>query len=670
MKNELIFTVLGIAAFANLSIAQNSGTSALPIPEGYKVVSSNISGNGQTAIVGIQKDAELKYLSFKKQNGTFGAASENNPLNQLIGEGVIPLNPSQSNDGSEIYFAANNNGNTDIFVITKKKGQWSNHVSLGDSINSPENEQYPAISPDGNTIYFTRLSTKAIDKRCGVIFTSHRNPGGVWNKAVDVPEPVTLGCDAAPYVCPDNKTIYFSSIREGQGKGGFDIYYTQRVDDKMWIIPIPMDTVNLQGDDFSPTFDYESKKMYLVQQDVKKKSNYNLYSANLPGNFMHQPVARFYGKVLDKANNRPMASSITVTDVFSSNVLSIFKTDDITGDYDFFLNGYNGMFLDYTSPNYSHYIEEITPDGKEHKQNNTIFPKVELTLNVFDSDMYEALSSDISITADGKKQNIKIEEFAKGRYKMDLPIGKNYTLKVTKDRYDDFEFDFNLNQVVIFDSFERDAELKSNKSRIIVKVRGLEPGATTDVTISNLSTATRFSTTLTTDANGQCELLARKGDTYSIDIMKKGYTMFNQEVKIEQNGGKDDYEVIAEIAKLQENVKITIPNINFETNSSVLDPSSYENLNKVVSLLKLNPDIKIELSAHTDDKGTDAYNMKLSQQRAASVVSFITNKGIDKTRIVSKGYGESQPLVPNTDDNNRALNRRVELKILGTVSNQ
>ena len=84
----------------------------------------------------------------------------------------------------------------------------------------------------------------------------------------------------------------------------------------------------------------------------------------------------------------------------------------------------------------------------------------------------------------------------------------------------------------------------------------------------------------------------------------------------------------------------------------------------------MNTGIEIELSAHTDDKGSDDYNNKLSDQRAASVAAYIVSKGIDPARLVSKGYGKTQPLVPNTNDENRAKNRRVELKILSTNSNQ
>ena len=76
--------------------------------------------------------------------------------------------------------------------------------------------------------------------------------------------------------------------------------------------------------------------------------------------------------------------------------------------------------------------------------------------------------------------------------------------------------------------------------------------------------------------------------------------------------------------------------------------------------LKTNPNIKIDVQGHTDNKGGADYNKKLSDRRAASVKKYLVSKGIDSSRLVSHGYGAEMPVVPNTTDQNRALNRRVQ----------
>jgi outer membrane protein OmpA-like peptidoglycan-associated protein len=87
-------------------------------------------------------------------------------------------------------------------------------------------------------------------------------------------------------------------------------------------------------------------------------------------------------------------------------------------------------------------------------------------------------------------------------------------------------------------------------------------------------------------------------------------------------------------------------------------------LERLVTLMKENTSMKIEISSHTDDKGSDDYNMKLSQMRAQSVVDFLIEKGIAKERLTAKGYGETVPIAPNDTDEGRQLNRRTEFKIL------
>lgn len=91
---------------------------------------------------------------------------------------------------------------------------------------------------------------------------------------------------------------------------------------------------------------------------------------------------------------------------------------------------------------------------------------------------------------------------------------------------------------------------------------------------------------------------------------------------------------------------------------------SFVELDRVVKLLNENPAIEIEMSAHTDSKGSDEYNFKLSDNRAKSVRDYIVSKGIAENRISSQGYGETKPVATNDTDDGRQLNRRVEFTIL------
>jgi OmpA-OmpF porin, OOP family len=106
-------------------------------------------------------------------------------------------------------------------------------------------------------------------------------------------------------------------------------------------------------------------------------------------------------------------------------------------------------------------------------------------------------------------------------------------------------------------------------------------------------------------------------------------------------------------------VKIT-QQIHFAYNKAAIKPESTPILDAVFEVLNKNSDIRLEIQGHTDSQGSDTYNKNLSDQRAAAVRKYLVSRGIDPSRIVSKGYGEEQPIVDNDTDENRALNRRVQ----------
>jgi len=114
---------------------------------------------------------------------------------------------------------------------------------------------------------------------------------------------------------------------------------------------------------------------------------------------------------------------------------------------------------------------------------------------------------------------------------------------------------------------------------------------------------------------------------------------------------------------------IVLKDVLYEFNKAELTPDSKEKLDHLYTIMVDNPTIEIELSAHTDSKGNDAYNMDLSNKRAQSCVDYLVEKGVSANRMTSKGYGETRPIAPNElakgKDNpeGRALNRRTEFKV-------
>ncbi|MCS7019588.1 MAG: OmpA family protein [Cytophagales bacterium] len=104
--------------------------------------------------------------------------------------------------------------------------------------------------------------------------------------------------------------------------------------------------------------------------------------------------------------------------------------------------------------------------------------------------------------------------------------------------------------------------------------------------------------------------------------------------------------------------------LTFASNSSELNPAAKKSLEKLAKLLISKPNVILEIGAHTDDLGNDETNLQLSQRRAESVVAYLLDLGVPSKQMRPKGYGESQPKVPNTSEHNRKKNRRVEFKLI------
>lgn len=107
--------------------------------------------------------------------------------------------------------------------------------------------------------------------------------------------------------------------------------------------------------------------------------------------------------------------------------------------------------------------------------------------------------------------------------------------------------------------------------------------------------------------------------------------------------------------------KLVLEGVNFDFDKATLRQEDVSELDKNVEALKAWGDVNIEVAGHTDSKGSDAYNMKLSQQRAEAVRNFLISRGVAADRLTAKGYGESQPVADNATEEGRFKNRRVEL---------
>ncbi|HBX50171.1 MAG: hypothetical protein A2309_11755 [Bacteroidetes bacterium RIFOXYB2_FULL_35_7] len=126
----------------------------------------------------------------------------------------------------------------------------------------------------------------------------------------------------------------------------------------------------------------------------------------------------------------------------------------------------------------------------------------------------------------------------------------------------------------------------------------------------------------------------------------------------------DSFEGIDNVTNVEEGVSVTLINIFFKLNEAVLTEASYPELDKLVRLLNEYPNMHIEIEGHTDNTGTEAFNLKLSLDRANAVASYLQSKKIKKKRMTIKGYGDKKPVADNSTEEGRYKNRRVNFTIL------
>lgn len=182
-----------------------------------------------------------------------------------------------------------------------------------------------------------------------------------------------------------------------------------------------------------------------------------------------------------------------------------------------------------------------------------------------------------------------------------------------------------------------------------------------DIELVNLKSGKSYKSS-ESDLDGNYMLCLPSDAEYALTVNKKKYLFYSENIKLEHEGS-----ILVKNFKLQPlevGEQVRLDNIFFELNSSDLKDESLVELNKIIKFMASNPFLVIEIGGHTDNSGSKAYNLNLSDNRARSVKDALVQRGIPSDRIQTKGYGMSVPLNTNSSEQERALNRRTELKII------
>ena len=172
-----------------------------------------------------------------------------------------------------------------------------------------------------------------------------------------------------------------------------------------------------------------------------------------------------------------------------------------------------------------------------------------------------------------------------------------------------------------------------------------------------------FISKLQTDEDGNYLVTLPVGKDYAFNVNRKGYLFYSDNFSLAKNTPDTDFVINIPLQPIEKGATIVLKNIFFDTRKFDLKRESKSELDKLVTLLNENPNLKIQIDGHTDNVGQEKDNLLLSTNRAKAVVGYLLSKSINPQRLTYKGFGSTKPVASNTTDTDRALNRRTELFI-------
>lgn len=184
------------------------------------------------------------------------------------------------------------------------------------------------------------------------------------------------------------------------------------------------------------------------------------------------------------------------------------------------------------------------------------------------------------------------------------------------------------------------------------------------VQLYDINTDSLVQQVVSDEVNGEYTIVLSDGGQYALYVSAPGYLLHSRSFDYTTSKALSPVALDVYLEPIKSGAAMVLNNLFFDTGKYALELKSKTELNKLITFMQQNPKVSVEISGHTDDVGSDQANQLLSEQRAKSVVAYLTANGISQNRIRYKGYGETKPVVANSSEENRQQNRRIELRVL------
>ncbi len=476
---------------------------------------------------------------------------------------------------------------------------------LNNKVNAEKLQYFPIITADEEMMIFVRRKSYE-NKDDENLFVSYKKDGD-WDTPVPIADINTPRNEGTCTMSADGKFLIFSSCEgnpERRVLGRCDLFISFRTGDK-WSTPENMGPIiNSAAWESQPSLSADGRELYFISDRHGGSGGNDIWVSRKDENNQ-------WGKPV------PLPSPInTPLDELAPFIHANGKTLYFASDFHKGLGGFD-LF-------------------KAEKQNDKTWGKPQNLGYPINTHLNQV---GLFVTADGKKGYYSVEE-NKGHIISQSIIHEFEMPKESKN-----EVLTSYVKGVIYDA--------NTKEKLNAKIE------LKDIVSKNTDAIVESD-----PVSGQYLFVINHGSEYALNVSKKDYLFQSVAFDFKQQSGNEPVILDIFLEKIQKGTAVTLNNIFFESAKwEILEKSTAE-LDNVYLFLQKNPTLKIEISGHTDDVGSESDNLKLSENRAKSVTEYLVKKGISQDRISTQGYGEKKPKFPNDSDKNRSGNRRIEFKIL------
>ncbi len=553
-------------------------------------------------------------------------------------------------------------------LSAKSKGRKWKTKSLKGSINHiAYKETSISIDDYGNAYYVTNRRGGQGGKD---IWVSHQKGDYRFKKAKNMGKTINTAFDEeGVFVTPDGNTLFFSS-KGLKGMGGFDVYKTTKNGDGTWNEPINMGhPINSPADElfYHPTAD----TMVAIYSTIRSDSygGLDIYKIQIDPRIPFKLI----GSVADIEDGRILPASVNVYDIKTQRLLKSTQVDTLAGIYMLDFEDVGGYFITIDFNEYKSVTEDIVcPENKyETRVQDFKIEKLKhpftLIGRISDIDRDAPLKATILFKPATNDSIIgrAVSADSTGKYSITFDDKYDMIMEIAADDY--FTISEPLNATNESNSIiSKNIALKRSKIEYSLTGRIVDEKENTPVraAISFYAPGSEepFAIVISDSVDGKYIAVIENPGPFLMEIEAPGFFFLNETYQFDE--GQTFTAKNFSLQKMQTGVKFVVNNILFTSGKAALMPESFKELDKLADLLIKNASVRIEVSGHTDNVGSASVNKKISKSRALTVKNYLVNRGVEQDRIEYEGYGFDQPIAPNDTPEGKAMNRRVEVKIL------